>query len=69
MRVSDEGRRVGWVKEERGKDVIKKSNEEVREIKFREERESIIKKMIKFYNLWTVPSQNCDSAVHLCQKF
>ena len=51
MRVSDEGRRVGWVKEERGKDVIKKSNEEVREIKFKEERESIIKKMIKFYNL------------------
>ena len=39
MRVSDEGRRGGWVREERGKDVIKKSNEEVREIKFREERE------------------------------
>ena len=39
MRASDEGRRGGWVREERGKDVIKKSNEEVREIKFREERE------------------------------
>ena len=71
MRVSDEGRRGGWVREERGKDVIKKSNEEVREIKFREERE-YNKKMIKilqFMNSTVSKLRQCYSPMPKILEF